>query len=360
MNEKQVDELRLEGLDNGAHLAYHTTVSGWAKADETISAKCPKFITPYDTSLAEEDRVIKTSPKSLLTDQIVTSDRLRDEFYRSYRDMVKAMDGIAIPEMAEAAKILQQHIKDYKIDVQSQLDKETGNLLSFTNDLKDKYADQVAALNLTNIVEKLAEANDQTAELLRQRDIENKAREVGATKRVRAQVDEAYRRLIQVINAYALIEGDANYANFIDQMNSLIKRYKQQILGQSTSSDKGEGGNEPTPEPTHEITAFYPKEGANPDKPLEFPRNKPAVLEGKGLKLVNSPEGKKAQLVLINYVEQRMPHEDSALLLNTDEKIEFTMMYDAAEGQYNFQIETYPDGTEEAVIIKYPETITLV
>ena len=85
-----------------------------------------------------------------------------------------------------------------------------------------------------------------------------------------------------------------------------------------------------------------------------------AVREGSGLKLVDSPEGKKAQLVLINYVDQRMPHEDSALLLNTDEKIEFTMMYDAAEGQYNFQIETYPDGTEEPVIIKYPETITLV
>ena len=84
------------------------------------------------------------------------------------------------------------------------------------------------------------------------------------------------------------------------------------------------------------------------------------MLEGKGLKLVDSPEGKKAQLVLINYVDQRMPHEDSAILLNTDEKIEFTMMYDAAEGQYNFQIETYPNGTEEAVVIKYPETITLI
>ncbi len=155
--------------------------------------------------------------------------------------------------------------------------------------------------------------------------------------------------------------------NFIQKTNLLIDSAKKAYnLRTGTKGGKEEDPtvtdpSNPDEEPvTPEITKFYPKENANPDKPLEFPRNKTAVLEGKGLKLVDSPEGKKAQLVLINYVEQRMPHEDSAILLNTDEKIEFTMMYDAAEGQYNFQIETYPNGTEEVVVIKYPETITLI
>ena len=182
---------------------------------------------------------------------------------------------------------------------------------------------------------------------------------MGLLKRARAATDKAYRQLVKMVNALVMVEGEEAYADFVAEQNSLIKRYKQQVLGQTVSPDK-EDDEEPEEPATPEITKFYPKENANPDKPLEFPRNKTAVLEGTGLKLVDSPEGKKAQLVLINYVEQRMPHEDSAILLNTDEKIEFTMMYDAAEGQYNFQIETYPNGTEEAVIIKYPETITLV
>ena len=275
----------------------------------------------------------------------------------------KAAKGVArIPEMAEAAKILNQHIKDYRINVKAQLDKETGLLQNFIADLQEKYAEQVETLSLTALVTKMQAANEKVNELIQQRADEYAMRTVGATKQARVKVDEAYRNLILVINAYMLMEDDnADYIAFAKHQNEEIKRIKQQVLGQTSGNKKpDEGGDEPTPEPTHEITAFYPKEGANPDKPLEFPRNKPAVLEGKGLKLVDSPEGKKAQLVLINYVEQRMPHEDSALLLNTDEKIEFTMMYDAAEGQYNFQIETYPDGTEEAVIIKYPETITLV
>ena len=359
MKVKQIDEIRTEGFDNGAHFAYHTTVLGWAKADATISAKCPKFINPYDTSLAEEDRVMKTSTKSLLSDDIAASDRLRDELYRSYRDMVKAMNGISIPEMAEAAKILQQHIKDYKIDVQAQLDKETGNLLNFTNDLKGKYAEQVAALNLTNIVDKLAEANEQTAELLRQRDIENKSREIGATKRVRAEVDEAYRQLIQVINAYALIEGDADYADFIDQMNSLIRRYRQQVLGQTSGNKKpDEGGDEPTPEPeTPEITAVYQKEGGDPENPNRIERGEQTGVKYQGFTLKGADGTLEHVIGLVNdqdYIEWIKPETISNV---TETSCEFTMVPDLTEGQYKVRIETYDGGSP--LVVEYPEPITL-
>ena len=356
---QEIDGLQLDRLSNGAHAEYHHTTLERAKGDSAVSSKCAKYLTPYQAAYDEQNRVYKTSTKNLSTDDIAASDRLRDELYRSFRDAVKAMDGISIPAMAEAAKVLMQLIKDYRIDPQGQLDKETGDLRNFTEDLKNKYADQVAALGLTEVANELEQANEQTATLIKQRDSENKAREVGLLKRARAATDKAYRQLVKMVNALVMVEGEEAYADFVAEQNSLIKRYKQQVLGQTVSPDK-EDDEEPEEPATPEITKFYPKENANPDKPLEFPRNKTAVLEGTGLKLVDSPEGKKAQLVLINYVEQRMPHEDSAILLNTDEKIEFTMMYDAAEGQYNFQIETYPNGTEEAVIIKYPETITLV
>ena len=357
-----IDSIGLERLDNGAHFAYHSNTLANAKANATISERCAKVLTPYDAAFVVLDKALKTSQKSMLTDAIAQNDELRDTLYMSYKQMVEQMVGIAIPEMAEAAKILNQHIKDYRINVKAQLDKETGLLQNFIADLQEKYAEQVETLSLTALVTKMQAANEKVNELIQQRADEYAMRTVGATKQARVKVDEAYRNLILVINAYMLMEDDnEDYIAFAKHQNEEIKRIKQQVLGQTSGNKKpDEGGDEPTPEPTHEITAFYPKERANPDKPLEFPRNKPAVLEGKGLKLVDSPEGKKAQLVLINYVEQRMPHEDSALLLNTDEKIEFTMMYDAAEGQYNFQIETYPNGTEEAVIIQYPETITLV
>ena len=358
MDIKQIEDFRVESLDNGSHFAYHTTVVGWAKADTHVAAKFPTFINPYDTALGEEDRVIKTSPKNMLTDDIAASDQLRDELYRSYRDIVKAMDGIAIPEMAAAAKILQQHIKDYRINVYAQLDKETGNLLNFTNDLKGKYAEQVAALNLTNIVEKLAEANEQTAELLRQRDIANKNREVGATKRARGSVDKAYRNLIQMVNAHALVEGEADYADFIDQVNSLIRRYRQQVLGQTSGSKTPDEEDEPTPEPvTPEITAVYQKEGGDPENPNRIERGEQTGVNYKGFTLKGQDGTLEHVIGLVNdqdYIEWINPETITNV---TETSCEFTMVPDLTEGQYKVRIETYDGGSP--LVVEYPEPITL-
>jgi hypothetical protein len=64
--------------------------------------------------------------------------------------------------------------------------------------------------------------------------------------------------LKEVVNALALVEGDAPYAAYIDYMNALIKEYKQTVLNQPTggSSSGGgtstvpDGGTEPEPDPT--------------------------------------------------------------------------------------------------------------
>ena len=93
---------------------------------------------------------------------------------------------------------------------------------------------------------------------------------------------------------------------------------------------------------------------------MVFERKVTAVLEGTGLKLVDSPEGKKANIFLLSENELIMPFEEDAVTVNTDTCIEFTMMYDAAEGKYHFYIETYPDGKEEPTRIEFPDEISLI
>lgn len=360
MAKNLIDSIGLGRLDNGSHYTYHLNTLERAKSNETISAACAKVLTPYDAAFQIEDKELKVSQKSLLTDEIVKYDEQRNTTYTGYVQIVKQMINMPIPDVAAAAKVLNQHIKDYRIDPQSQMDKKTGLLKNFTADLEEKFATEVQTLNLTPIVEEIVKANDKVNELIQQRAVEYASRTVGATKQARANVDEAYRDLIIVINANIIMDGDEDFVTFAKHQNEEIKRIKLQVLGQNAGGTKPDGEDSGSDQPAHEIKSLYMKEGANPDKPLEFKRNKTAVMEGKGLKLIDSPEGKKAKVVLIDYLEQRMPHEDSAILLNSDEKIDFTMMYDAAEGKYNIQVETYSNGTEEAVVIKFPETITLV
>ena len=115
--------------------------------------------------------------------------------------------GFPAESLAEAAKILTQHIKDYKIDTQMQLDKETGLLVNFIQDLEGKFKAQVDALGLSAFVERLKAANESARALTAQRTDEWAAKTAGA-----------------------LIEGEAAYSAFIDYANTEIEHFKKEVM----------------------------------------------------------------------------------------------------------------------------------
>ena len=143
--------------------------------------------------------------------------------------------------MAKAAKVLAQHIKDYAIDQKMQLDKETGLLINFIDDLEKKYVNEVQTLSLGAFVTSLKDANEKVRTLTASRTDERMTKAVGALKASRKASDEAYRQLVKFVNAFALIEGDANYISFIDYVNTEIVHYKREVIGQKSGSAQTSG-----------------------------------------------------------------------------------------------------------------------
>ena len=84
--------------------------------------------------------------------------------------------------MAKAAKVLTRHIKDYAIDPKMRLDKETGLLINFIDDLEKKYAEEVKTLSLSAFVTALKAANEKVRTLTATRIDERMAKAVGALK----------------------------------------------------------------------------------------------------------------------------------------------------------------------------------
>ena len=103
-------------------------------------------------------------------------------------------------------------------------------LVNFIQDLEGKFAEQVKALSLGAFVEKLKAANEEVRELTGQRTDERSAKTAGALKAARAVTDEAYKMLVLHVNAHALIEGEAEYAAFIDYANTEISHFKQEVI----------------------------------------------------------------------------------------------------------------------------------
>ena len=240
---KEIYDINIQRMNNGAHFTFVSNILAHAEADTAVKGKASELVSNFKAAVAAEDEALKISQKSLLTDEIAKADSDRDALYAGYKKAVEGFLAMPIADMAQAAKILSQHIKDYKINTADQLDKETGLLVNFISDLEDKYAAQVAKLGLTAFVTNLKEANERVRTLTLQRTNEKIGITVGALKTARTASDDAYRALVKMVNALALVFGEKDYTAFIDYVNTEVTHYKREVLGQKASAPSTSGNS---------------------------------------------------------------------------------------------------------------------
>mgnify|MGYP004691029629 FL=1 len=239
---KEIYDINIQRMNNGAHFTFVSNILARAVADTTVKGKASELVSNFKAAVAAEDEALKISQKSLLTDEIAKADSDRDALYAGYKKAVEGFLAMPIADMAQAAKILSQHIKDYKVNTAGQLDKETGLLVNFISDLEDKYVTQVAKLGLTAFVINLKEANERVRTLTLQRTNEKIGITVGALKTARTASDDAYRALVKMVNALALVFGEKDYTAFIDYVNTEVTHYKREVIGQKAKNPSTSGG----------------------------------------------------------------------------------------------------------------------
>ena len=240
---KEIYDINIQRMNNGAHFTFVSNILARAEADTAVKGKASELVSNFKAAVAAEDEALKISQKSLLTDEIAKADSDRDALYAGYKKAVEGFLAMPIADMAQASKVLAQHIKDYKINTAGQLDKETGLLVNFISDLEDKNAAQVAKLGLTAFVTNLKEANERVRTLTLQRTNEKIGITVGALKTARTASDDAYRALVKMVNALALVFGEKDYTAFIDYVNTEITHYKREVLGKKATAPSTSGSS---------------------------------------------------------------------------------------------------------------------
>ena len=233
---KEILPINLVRMNSGAHFEYVSMMLASVQSQAAVKQKVADLVAALASAIEAEDAALKVSTKSFITDDIAQADQDRDTFYAGYKKAVEGFLHTPVADMAQAAKVLKQHIKDYRINTRAQIDQNTGLLANFIADLEGKYAAQVATLGLSVFVTHMKEANERVRTLIRQRVNERMGITVGALKAARVNTDAAYHNLVQMVNALALVNGDAAYAAFIDYVNAEITRYKREVLSQKASA----------------------------------------------------------------------------------------------------------------------------
>ena len=264
---KEIDAIHLSHLNNGAHYQFiknvHENISAETEllTDTRIKAAADKL----GEALKKEDDCYARSKKSFVTDEIVAADALRDKYFQGMRKTVKGLLNHPDADTALAAQHIEQYIKDHRVDSDMQLERETGAITNLIGDCETKGLADVNKLNIKPYVDALKAANTKVDTLLMGRNRERVGIEAGALRVARQASDDAYLWLVKLVNALALTGDQSKFSAFIDLMNVVVKRYKEQVI---PSQKKKDDPKDPT-DPKQPKEPKQPKDPKDPKQPKE-------------------------------------------------------------------------------------------
>ena len=281
---KEIDAIHLSHLNNGAHYQFiknvHENISAETEllTDTRIKAAADKL----GEALKKEDDCYARSKKSFVTDEIVAADALRDKYFQGMRKTVKGLLNHPDADTALAAQHIEQYIKDHRVDSDMQLERETGAITNLIGDCETKGLADVNKLNIKPYVDALKAANTKVDTLLMGRNRERVGIEAGALRVARQASDDAYLWLVKLVNALALTGDQSKFGSFIDLMNVVVKRYKEQVIPSQKKKD----------DPTDPKQPKEPKQPKDPKDPKQ-PKDPKDPKQPKEPKEPKKPDGEK-------------------------------------------------------------------
>ena len=270
---KEIIWIDLTRTNNGAHYQFIKNVHENISA-ETELLTDTRIKAAADKLGGKEDDCYARSKKSFVTDEIVAADALRDKYFQGMRKTVKGLLNHPDAETALAAQHIEQYIKDHRVDSDMQLERETGAITNLIGDCETKGLADVNKLNIKPYVDALKAANTKVDTLLMGRNRERVGIEAGALRVARQASDDAYLWLVKLVNALALTGDQSKFSAFIDLMNVVVKRYKEQVIPSQKKKDDPADPKQPK-EPKQPKDPKDPKQPKEPKEPKKPDGEKP-------------------------------------------------------------------------------------
>ena len=188
-------------------------LSVMAATDSILETKVNEFTTAVDAF----DDALKASATNPATATATATDDARDASWRGSNNYLTAMCAHPDAEIAAYAAEAKSLYDKYGDPTKLAQTEESGVLHNLLQDLEALDSSKRTALNLDVWIT----------------DLKTK-------ENTRTAAEAAYRSLVDTVNALAMINGDAEYATFIDHVNAMIERQKAISKARVTRAKKEE------------------------------------------------------------------------------------------------------------------------
>ena len=278
-----IERVGMNKLDNAQHVQLHSALYAiMAEFDLTKIGIPEEAKTEWDGSLhLEKDLNIETTASTtskLLKKKDEARTRLALFIFSQVRSFLLSPE----TDEVEAAERLYVVTKGYAGIQQESQDRETAHIDGLVEDLKKtEHAADMTKLRLTSALTKLETLNKEFAELHLQRTKERAAKKLPATAKVRAEVDEHFERILDLLKSNYLFGKTPIEPTLIE---TLVGRFNQRMHESDAAYRQGQAIKKASADKKKKPDA--PK---NPKDPKDPKPKKPGKDDGKPD--IHLPEG---------------------------------------------------------------------
>ncbi|WP_251624129.1 DUF6261 family protein [Odoribacter lunatus] len=237
-----ITSTNLKALRNLEAFQVYSDVAAFLKQEETakefeepLKSVCDTFnarLQEYDVALLPERR----SPQ---TAELAQLDARRDYILRSFIANLKLYVVSPDEEQSQAADVLLSLVEKYGKNIPGMpYRQETAAITNLLQDMAIKENEElVKKLFVEHWITSLRTANTQFEQtMLSRTDIASEATSE-KSRTARAAVQTAFEKLCEMINALAVVKGEAAYSRIIDRINRLV-REAQEVLARRMARNK--------------------------------------------------------------------------------------------------------------------------
>ena len=211
-------------------------ISGFLQKVDFASLSLTEVVGVFNIAFAALDNALKQAQKTGYTDAIIAADDDRDNILIGMLGALHSLIRFPDKAIADAAAQLLVVADKYGAGVARLPQREESAVL--TNLVTDMRSDGNATLLQTSgvaiWVDKLDESNQAFDELYSKRTEKEAEFITGLTRTERANVQAAFEKLAQAIEAYAFINDEAAYKPLADKINTEVANVQQAAKARAT------------------------------------------------------------------------------------------------------------------------------
>lgn len=225
-----INNMPLKHLTLALHNDFHNKVSDAIADIGADTLHIAPQAAAYAKLIDQENSIVKRQTAYVSTVKLNVTDRTRDNGVGVVMQLINTHKTSIIPAKRKAAHGLAAITANYKGIARHHrrtLTREIDSLLAALD--TETARTHLATLAMTDEVEALRTANAQfeTAMNEKVQEVVERAPQTSLnTLELRTAMDQAYAAIVQVVNAYALIQSSPQIEEFIAQMNALISLTK--------------------------------------------------------------------------------------------------------------------------------------